>query len=100
MSESSVTPTENIGGDRPTIARIRVQIPKKYQDEPLISRLATQHNLDVNISAATLGLDSHASGWFDLQLRGKSQDIINAVHYLLEQDIEVLQWDENEIDGW
>ena len=100
MSELAATPANPVEGDRPKTTRIRVQIPKKYQNEPLISRLATQYHLDVNIAAATLGLDNYASGWFDLQLSGLARNIGDAIHYLLDQDVEILQWDKNEVDGW
>jgi hypothetical protein len=47
-----------------------VRIPKRYQQEPVISNLISDHGLTVNISAALLSANAREDGWFDLQLQG------------------------------
>lgn len=86
--------------NRPTEARIRVKIPKKYHYEPIISRLASQHDLEVNILSAMLGANAEGDGWFDLLLRGSSQEIDSALIYLSDLDIDVLHNSGEEPDGW
>jgi hypothetical protein len=53
---------------RRTQTRIRVRIPKRYQQEPVISNLISDHGLTVNISAALLSANAREDGWFDLHL--------------------------------
>ncbi len=68
--------------NRPTQTRIRVRIPKNYHHEPIISHLISQHELEVSILAALLGVNAHDDGWFDLQLKGKSEQIDSGLIYL------------------
>lgn len=75
------------------IARIRIRIPPKYHQEPVISRLVSQYGLTVNIAAALLGQNARDDGWFDLQLQGNSAQIRSALIYLNDLDLEV--WDES-----
>ncbi|SRR5579883_1305508 len=87
--------------DRPTQTRLRIRIPKNYHDEPVISRLISQHGLTVNITAALLAANARDDGWFDLELRGTSEQIRSALIYLNELDLEL--WDEqseDQTDGW
>ncbi len=85
---------------RPTQARIRIRIPKAYQQEPVISRLVSQHGLTVNIAAALLGANAREDGWFDLELNGSSEQIRSALIYLEELDLEIWQDDHTQTDGW
>ncbi|MEG3437022.1 NIL domain-containing protein [Pannus brasiliensis CCIBt3594] len=80
---------DHSGLDRPTSRRIKIRVPKSYIDEPIISRLASHHNLDVNIISALLGSPNRNDGWFDLQLQGNSRAIEDAIFYLSERDIEI-----------
>ena len=75
------------------ITRIRIRIPPKYHQEPIISRLVSQYGLTVNIAAALLGQNARGDGWFDLQLQGTSAQIRSALIYLNDLDLEV--WDES-----
>jgi ABC-type methionine transport system ATPase subunit len=77
------------GLDRPTERRIKIRVPKSYIDEPVISHLASRHNLEINIISALLGATNGNDGWFDLQLRGNSRSIEDAIFYLSERDIEI-----------
>lgn len=84
---------------RPTHTRIRIRIPKDYHQEPIISRLISEHGLTVNITAALLGGNAQGDGWFDLELRGTAQQIQSGLIYVDELDLEV--WHEaTEEDGW
>ncbi|HEY9813962.1 MAG TPA: NIL domain-containing protein [Candidatus Sericytochromatia bacterium] len=73
-----------------TKTRIQVRIPKHYSQEPVISRLISQHGLTVNIAAAILGANTSNDGWFDLEISGTAQQISNAQIYLNDLDLEVL----------
>jgi ABC-type methionine transport system ATPase subunit len=78
--------------------RIRLRIPKQYHREPVISKLVSDYNLTVNISAALLGANANGDGWFDLDLQGHNTRIQDALIYLKELDLEI--WAEAETDGW
>jgi ABC-type methionine transport system ATPase subunit len=91
---------EALGSNRPTHTRIRVRIPKEYNDEPVISRLVSHHGVTVNIAAALLGANARDDGWFDLELRGTSPEIQSALIYLDEMDLEIWRESDTEKDGW
>ena len=78
--------------------RIRLRIPKQYHQEPVISKLISDYNLKVNITAALLGCNGNGDGWFDLDLQGQNTRIQDALIYLKELDLEI--WTESETDGW
>jgi ABC-type methionine transport system ATPase subunit len=78
--------------------RIRIRIPKQYQQEPIISNLITQHGLTVNISAALLGANGREDGWFDLELQGKPTQIESALVYLNDLDFEI--WHDTDEESW
>lgn len=90
----------DIGTNRPTHKRIRIRIPKEYNDEPVISRLVSQYGITVNIAAAFLGANARDDGWFDLELRGTNPQIQSALTYLNEMDLEMWNESNSEIDGW
>lgn len=100
MNNSPILKLDDSGRDRPTQARIRIRIPKKYHREAVISQLASHHKLEVNILSAMLGKDGRGDGWFDLQLVGTSQQIDNALLDLAERDIEILDRAGIDQDGW
>lgn len=92
---------DNEDDPRPTQTRIRIQIPKNYHDEPVISRLTSHYGLTVNITAAILGANARDDGWFDLELRGTSEQIRSALLYFNELDLEIWSEDtEDQSDGW
>lgn len=91
----------NVDDPRPTQTRIRIRIPKNYHDEPVISRLTSYYGLIVNITAALLGANAKDDGWFDLELRGTSEQIRSALLYFNELDLESWSEDtEDQSDGW
>ena len=90
----------DLGANRPTQTRIRVRIPKEYNDEPIISRLISHYGVTVNIAAALLGANARDDGWFDLELRGTTTQIQSALTYLNEMDLEMWTESNSEVDGW
>lgn len=92
--------TEKPEDTRTKGTRIRVQIPSQYHKEPVISYLASQYGLQVNILAALLTGKSKESGWFDLELRGSSEQIDNALIYLSDLNVELWPRQGEEQDGW
>ncbi|MBW4677986.1 MAG: NIL domain-containing protein [Desmonostoc geniculatum HA4340-LM1] len=82
----------------PTNKRIRLRIPKDYHQEPVISRLVSDYNLTVNITAAILGANAIGDGWFDLELKGTEAQIQSGLAYLHDLELEV--WDETKASDW
>lgn len=78
--------------------RIRIRIPKRYQQEPIISNLISHYSLTVNIAAALLGANAREDGWFDLELQGTVPQIQSALLYLNDLDLEI--WYESETESW
>lgn len=86
--------------NRKTERRIKIRIPQEYTQEPLISRLISNYNLEVSIVGALLGSNKPNDGWFDLKLQGNSNDIDSALTYLTELQVEIW-YEENALaDGW
>ena len=80
---------EDSGDKRPTQTRIRLRIPKEYHQEPILSRLISQHGLTVNFNAALLATKTTEDGWFDLELQGTQTQIQSALIYLHDLDVEI-----------
>lgn len=87
-----------MASDTPTNKRIRLRIPKDYHQEPVISRLVSDYNLTVNITAAILGANAVGDGWFDLELKGTEAQIQSGLTYLHDLELEV--WDETKTSDW
>ncbi|WP_009633923.1 NIL domain-containing protein [Synechocystis sp. PCC 7509] len=85
---------------RPTQTRIKIHIPKNLHEEPIISRLVSHYGVTVNIAAALLGANIRDDGWFELELRGKAEQIQSALTYLNELDLEIWGQSRAEEDGW
>jgi ABC-type methionine transport system ATPase subunit len=81
-----------------TNKRIRLRIPKDYQQKPVISRLVSEYGLIVNITAAILGANAVGDGWFDLELQGTDAQIQSALNYLQELSLQI--WDETSAANW
>ncbi len=86
--------------NRTTQIRIQIDIPQQFRQEPIVFNLATRHHLKVNILSALLGKGTEGNGSFDIELRGKSKDIENALKYLSELGIPTRQESGSETDGW
>lgn len=89
VANNSAVPTNAVGENRPTQIRIRIQIPKEYHQEPVISRLISDHGLTVNVNAALLSVNEYNDGWFDLELQGTSRQIQSALIYLAEMNVQI-----------
>ncbi len=85
---------------RPTQTKIKIHIPKALHEEPIISRLVSQHGITVNIAAALLGANTRDDGWFELELRGKAEQIQSALTYLNDLDLEIWGQSTAQEDGW
>ncbi|PSF34992.1 ABC transporter [Aphanothece hegewaldii CCALA 016] len=86
--------------NRKTERRIKIRIPQQYTQEPLISRLISEYNIEVSIVAALLGSNKPNDGWFDLKLQGTSQDIDSALTYLTDLEVEIWYEENTLADGW
>ncbi|MBD1870681.1 NIL domain-containing protein [Cyanobacteria bacterium FACHB-471] len=96
-----MTTVSDVSDDqRRTQTRIRVRIPKRYQQEPVISNLISNYGLTVNISAALLSANAREDGWFDLQLQGTVPQIRSALLYLNDLDLEVWNGSDEQEDSW
>jgi hypothetical protein len=69
----------------------RLQIPHTYQLCPVLSKLASQYGLEVNITAAYLAAKGVKNGWFDLVLNGKPYQLLAALRYLQELRVKIMQ---------
>jgi hypothetical protein len=100
MTESKLLQLDRSERNRPTQIRIKIRIPKNYHQEPVIYKLVSYYNLEINLFAAILGKSGQEDGWFDLQLKGNSQQIDSALIYLSELDIEIWYEQDPEPDRW
>lgn len=99
-NELTVNSTTEPEDNRPTKTRVRIRIPKQYQEEPVISRLISHHGVTVNIAAALLGANARDDGWFDLELIGTTRQLQSALTYLDEMDLEIWRKSDREEEGW
>jgi hypothetical protein len=88
------------GDDRVTHTNITIRVPHDYHQEPIISKLVSEHGLIVNITAALLGEDAKEDGWFSLELKGTMPQIRSAMVYLEDLDLEVWEKNGNEEEDW
>lgn len=86
------------GDRRHASTHIRICIPKRYQQEPIISNLITQHELTVNIVAALLSANAREDGWFDLEIQGTVPQIQSALVYLNDLDLQI--WHDSDQESW
>lgn len=100
LSDSSGSKLSLETRQKPNSTRIRIQIPKQYRQQPVISELAQRHGVEVNIMAAILGANAEGDGWFDLVLNGSPQQIDSAFIYLAELDVRIWHESSAEPDGW
>lgn len=70
---------------------IRTRIPKRYQRQPIISRLISRYGLTVNIAAALLESHNPSEGLFDLDLQGSPQQVKAGIAYLQELNVEIFK---------
>ncbi|MCP6762397.1 MAG: NIL domain-containing protein [Fischerella sp. CENA71] len=70
---------------------IRIRVPQHYHRQPVISRLISRYNLTINIKAASLTVDIDSCGWFDLELQGNPEQVINSLSYLQRIGVDLMQ---------
>ncbi|UBF30365.1 NIL domain-containing protein (plasmid) [Kovacikia minuta CCNUW1] len=80
--------------------RLRVQVSSCDWHEPVISRLISEHRLIVNIMGARLQKNSQEQGWFDLELRGTTQQIKSGLAYLESVQLKIVGKPNVEGDSW
>ena len=95
---SKVVNLAMVSDNQQNTKRIRLRIPKDYQQEPVISRLVSNYGLTVNITAAILGANGIGDGWFDLDLQGTSAQIESALTYINDLDLEI--WHDIDTGNW
>lgn len=83
-----------------SIAKITLRIPQNLHNEPVISRLVSEHGLTINIAAAMMGEDVQEEGWFKLELRGTQAQIDSALAFLEDLSLEFWRDDKPETEGW
>ncbi|MFQ4140617.1 NIL domain-containing protein [Chlorogloeopsis sp. ULAP02] len=69
----------------------RIRVPQHYHRQPVISRLISRYNLTVNIKAASLIAGDNNCGWFDLELQGKPEQVVNSLSYLQGLGVDLMQ---------
>ncbi len=75
----------------PTLGYIRIRVPQHYNRQPIVSRLISRYNLTINIAAALLEPHTRDDGWFNLEIRGSSQQVEAGLAYLMELNVEIVQ---------
>ncbi|MEH2412588.1 NIL domain-containing protein [Nostoc sp.] len=83
-----MSPTKSV---EPASVHSRILVPQRYHRQPVISRLVSRYGLTVNIKAASLTSDSDSDGWFDLELSGNPQKLINSLSYLQGLGVNLLE---------
>ncbi len=74
-----------------TPVQSRIRVPRHYHRQPVISRLISRYGLTVNIKAASLAVDSDRDGWFDIELQGNPEQVINSLSYLQRCGVDLMQ---------
>jgi ABC-type methionine transport system ATPase subunit len=80
--------------------RIQLQIPPKYAQEPVISRLASRYEVEVNILSALMATNAQESGWFDLELFATPDRIQQALAYLSDLHVEIWMGSSKNDEVW
>lgn len=68
---------------------LQIQIPRRYQDEPILSRLVSEHHLTLSLKSAVFGSNAAGDGWFSLDLRGAEANFQTAKAYLQTLKVEI-----------
>lgn len=76
--------------------KISLHIPPEYHQQPVIFKLASDYDLEVNITSALLGESAVSDGWFNLLLKGTKEAIAEGLNYLADSNIEV--WNHSKED--
>jgi L-aspartate semialdehyde sulfurtransferase ferredoxin len=68
--------------------RLRLEIPASYYQEPILSRLISEHKLIVNIIEAQLSKNTIES-YCEVELRGTPQQINQGLNYLKSLNVQI-----------
>ncbi|MGL4621012.1 MAG: NIL domain-containing protein [Chroococcidiopsis sp.] len=92
MSQTELANIFNTFDYRNDFTQVRLQIlfPDRYQQEPILSRLATHCVLAFNITGAKLGKNCELGGQLDLELQGTIPQILFGLAYLESLDIKII----------
>lgn len=82
-----------------TQIRLQLHIPSFYHQEPILSRLISDHGLLLNITGARLEA-THHQGQFDLELRGTPQQIHRGLTYLQSLNVKIIGKSSAAGDSW
>lgn len=82
-----------------TQLRLRIYIPQRHLQEPILSRLITDYGLSVTITGALL-TPGIQPGRFDLELRGTLQQLQGGLSYLESIDVKLISKANSAGDGW
>jgi len=91
---------QQAGDHRPTQLRLQLKIPHHYRNDPILSTLAHQYQLHINILTALLAANAGESGWFDLELQGAPAHLTDALLHINDLGIEVLTREVEEDWNW
>lgn len=83
-----------------TQVRLQILFPDRYQQEPIMSRLATDYALAFNITRAKLGKDCELRGQLDLDLRGTIPQIRCGLAYLKSFNLKIVGKANPDRDSW
>lgn len=102
MSQAELANISNSSYDRNDCTQVRLQIlfPDRYQQEPILSRLATDCALGFNITGAKLGKDCELRGQLDLELQGTIPQIRCGLAYLESLDLKIIGKANPPRDSW
>lgn len=82
-----------------TQLRLRIYIPQRYLQEPILSRLIADYGLSMTITGALLNPGTQP-GQFDLELRGTLQQLRAGLSYLESIDVKLIGKANFAGDGW
>jgi hypothetical protein len=68
-----------------------IQIPREYDQLPILSYLTSRYGLTVNITGANLNANSIDDGWFDLKIRGTIYQQQAGLRYLRDLEVQLLR---------
>jgi hypothetical protein len=102
MSQTELANASNTSYYRNDFTQVRLQIlfPDRYQQEPILSRLATDCALVLKITGVKLGRDCELRGQIDLELRGTIPQIRCGLAYLESLDLKIIGKANPDRDSW
>jgi ABC-type methionine transport system ATPase subunit len=89
-------------GQRSSLTKVRLRIlfPHCYRQEPVLSRLVSDHALIFNITQARLDINSQENGQLDLELQGTTAQIGCGLAYLESLNLKIIGKPNPDGDSW